>query len=111
MKKIFLCSAFLSLIPVFLFASEPPKHSYKPPQGYVPDEATATNIAEAVLTPIYGKEKIESERPFKAELKDGSWNITGTLHCPDGEGTCAGGVAEVDVSKDDGRILRVSHGQ
>jgi hypothetical protein len=44
-----------------------------PRAGYVPDSATAVRIAEAVLMPIYGKEHIESERPFIAELKDRVW--------------------------------------
>ncbi len=88
---------------------------YKPKAGYVPDAATAIGIAEAVLVPVYGKEQIESERPFAATLKDEVWIVGGTLHCSDGKGgdttLCAGGVATVKISKSDGRILYMMHGK
>ena len=85
----------------------------RPPGGYVPDATTATKIAEAVLIPVYGEEKINSEKPFNAELKGGVWTVSGTLRCPDGHrGTttaCAGGTATVKIAKDDGRILFMIH--
>jgi hypothetical protein len=87
--------------------------SYKPERGYVPNSDTAVQIAEAVLVPVYGKKKIESERPFTAKLKDGVWTVSGTLHCSDGKGSttaqCFGGVAVVTISKDDARILSMTH--
>jgi NTF2 fold immunity protein len=87
--------------------------SYVPKDGFVPDSATAVKIAEAVLIPVYGKEKIESERPFKATLENGVWTVNGTLYCPDGKGgvtkDCFGGTAEVKLSKADGRVLRMIH--
>ena len=86
---------------------------YVPKAGFVPDSTTAVTIAEAVLIPVYGKEKVESERPFKVTLENGAWTITGTLHCPNdsGGGTmiCKGGTAEVKLSKADARILRMIH--
>jgi len=101
-----LCCAVLLLI-----AAE--AQSYAPKDGFVPDSMTAVKIAEAVLTPVYGKEKIESERPFKAKLENGVWTVNGTLHCSDGKGgvttSCVGGTAEVKLSKTDGRILRMIH--
>ena len=39
------------------------KHNVKPENGYVPDEATAIAIAVAVWNPIYGKEKIQKQKP------------------------------------------------
>ena len=79
----------------------------------MPDSSTAVKIAEAVLIPVYEKEKIESERPFTARLKDDVWTVTGTLRCPDGHGgtttDCDGGVAEVRISKADARILFMTH--
>ncbi len=85
--------------------------SHRPPRG----ADTAINVAEAVLVPVYGKEKIESERPFTAKLKGEVWTATGTLHCPDGEGgtttSCVGGVAIVEIPKLDGRILSMVHGK
>ena len=87
--------------------------SYVPKDGFVPDSPTAVKIAEAVLIPVYGKEQIESERPFNARLEGGVWTVWGTLHCPDGKGgittVCVGGTAEVKLSKSDGRILSMIH--
>ena len=87
--------------------------SYKPTGGYVPNATTATKIAEAVLIPVYGEEKINSEKPLKAELKSGVWTVSGTLRCPDGHGgtttDCVGGTATVKIAKDDGRILFMIH--
>lgn len=86
------------------------QHSFKPAGGYVPTEETAIRIAEAVWIPIYGKDRIDEEKPFKSTLKDGVWMVRGTLHCPGG-GICAGGVAEAEISKESGCILRISHGK
>ena len=96
----------LLLIPALLFAAEPPKHSIKPSQGYVPDEATAVKIAEAVLIPVFGKEKIAEEQPFLAKLKNDIWYVEGSL-----KPGWKGGVAEIEISKDNGRVLRVSRGR
>ncbi len=81
--------------------------NYKPKDGYVPDEQTAIAIAVAVWKPIYGKQKIEKEKPYKAQLKNDVWTVTGSLP----KGFDKGGVAEADIAKDDGRILRVIHGK
>jgi NTF2 fold immunity protein len=88
---------------------------YKPRSGYVPDSATAVQIGEAVLVPIYGKKQIESERPFTARLEGDTWTICGTLRCPDGHGgtttECDGGVAVVKISRIDARVLYMMHGK
>jgi len=80
--------------------------SYKPANGFVPDEATAVRIAEAVLIPIYGEEQIKSERPFKATLKDGIWLVQGYL--PRG---LKGGTGIVKIAKSDARIVFLIHQQ
>jgi len=102
--------AIVSIVILLAFTNA---QSYKPKDGYVPDSTTAVRVAEAVLIPVYGKEKIESERPFKATLENGVWTVTGTLHCSDGKGgvttDCDGGTAEVKLSKADGRVLRMIH--
>jgi acetylornithine/succinyldiaminopimelate/putrescine aminotransferase len=88
---------------------------YKPNAGFVPDSKTAVAVAEAVLIPVYGKEQIESERPYTATLKQDVWTIGGTLNCFDTKGAkttdCLGGVAVVKISKNDGRILYMLHGK
>lgn len=77
-----------------------------PEKGYVPDEETAIKIAAAALGPIYGKKKIDSEKPFRAALKDGVWTVTGSL--PKGS---AGGTAMARISQETGCILEINHGK
>ena len=84
----------------------PPVKGYLPPNGFVPDSATAVRIAVAVWIPIYGARQIRSEQPYVARLKDNVWTVTGTL--PRG---MVGGTAEVRIAKGDGRILFVLHGK
>lgn len=103
---VFAVSTLLLALPMSLFAEQAQKHNYKPKEGYVPDEETAIKIAVAVWTPIYGKEKIEREKPYRAALIKGIWHVTGSL--PEG---WVGGVAEAEIDKDDGRIIRVNHGK
>ncbi len=80
--------------------------AFKPKDGFIPDEKTASRVAEAVLVPIYGEEKIISERPFTAKLKNGVWTVTG--HLPEG---LLGGAAEIKISKKTGEIISVTHGK
>ncbi|MBI3735562.1 YbbC/YhhH family protein [Candidatus Sumerlaeota bacterium] len=85
---------------------EIPRDNYVPPGGVVPDEETAIRIAEAAWAKIYGQQQLDGEKPFKAKLKDGVWHVEGSL--PEG---WEGGVAEAEISKQDGRILCISHGE
>lgn len=82
------------------------RDNYHLKAGYVPNPETAIQIAEAVLIPIYGKEQIESERPFVANLHGDIWTVAGSL--PEG---WLGGVAEVEIRKSDGNVMRVIHGE
>jgi hypothetical protein len=77
-----------------------------PPAGYVPDEQTAIRIAKAVLEPAYGNKRIAAQEPFVATLKDGVWTVEGYL--PPG---VTGGVAHVEISRSDARVLRMIHGK
>ena len=104
-KTIMLFGFFLISISIML-ASVSQRHSVVPSNGFVPDEKTAIKIAEAVWIPIYGEQQIQSEKPFVASLKNGVWTVAGSL--PEG---WDGGVAIAEISKRDGRILRVSHGK
>ena len=88
-------------------AQQAEPHSYKPPNGFVPDSATAVRVAVAVWIPIYGETHITAEQPFVATLKDGVWTVTGTLP----RGYNRGGVAMAKIAKSDGRILFVAHSQ
>jgi hypothetical protein len=80
--------------------------NFKPKDGYVPDAETAIAVAVAVWNPIYGKDEITKEKPYKASLSNGIWTVEGSL--PKG---MVGGVAEAEISKDDCRVLRVIHGK
>jgi NTF2 fold immunity protein len=86
------------------------EHSYVPERGFVPDAATAIQIAEAVLIPIYGEDSIARERPFVASLEGDVWRVRGSLALPPGTAV-RGGVAEIEIAKQDGRIIRVTHGR
>lgn len=108
-KKIKIALSLLLLMLLsasFIYAAEAPKHNYKPAAGYVPDEETAIKIAVAVWIPIYGKEQIGNEKPYTAILKNGTWYVSGSL--PKG---WVGGVAEAEINKEDGKIIRISHGK
>jgi hypothetical protein len=72
--------------------------------GYVFNSETAVKIAEAVWLPIYG-ERIYSEKPFHAELRDTVWIVKGTVHAK------LGGTVYIKINKRDGRILMVTHYQ
>jgi hypothetical protein len=106
--------ALVLVLGATVLADEHARHSFKPKEGYVPDERTAIAIAVAIWTPIYGAEVIAAEKPYRARLVDGVWAVEGSVHCriPDAPiEECAGGAAEIEIAKDDGRILRVSHGK
>jgi hypothetical protein len=105
MKK-FIVSLFIFIVVALPADAKSPKHNYVPESGYVPDAVTAAKIAEAVWLPIYGKDRIEKQKPFKAELIDETWHISG--HLPEQR---LGGVAIAEIDKRSGKILRVSHGE
>jgi hypothetical protein len=67
-----------------------------------PDEALERG--EAVLLSKYGRTVIAGERPITAILRDGVWTVSGTL-----PPHSLGGVATVELSATDGRVVRVYH--
>jgi hypothetical protein len=79
-----------------------------PVNGYVPDERTAIQIAEAVWIPIYGAAKIKGEEPFDAELQGDVWIVEGSLPKMPGY-IVKGGTAMAKISQKDGRIIDVWH--
>ena len=102
---------YICLLAPSLLSQTTDSPSHKPRSGYVPDADTAIKIGEAVLIPVYGANQIDSEQPFTATLTGNSiWVVTGTLHCK-GAGSCDGGVATVSITKDDGRVLSMTHGK
>ena len=96
----------LVLLSGVVFGEDTIEHNVKPKEGYVPDAKTAIAVAVAVWAPIYGEERIAGEKPYQARLTNGVWVVEGSL--PEG---WLGGVAVAEIARDDGRILRVSHGK
>jgi hypothetical protein len=92
----------LSFATVCFAASVWEKLSYKPKEGFVPDERTAAAITVAVWTPIYGEKQIASGKPYAAILKEGIWTVEGSS--PKG---WVGGVAIAEIAQSDGRIIAV----
>jgi hypothetical protein len=97
---------FVLIALAVVFAAEPGAQSFKPKDGYVPDSKTAIAIAVAVWSPIYGEVMVAGEAPYRARLANGIWTVEGSL-----PGGVPGGVALAEIAKDDGRVLRVMHGQ
>lgn len=91
---------------IVMVATASSLHFFVPKNGFVPNDVTAIRIAEAVWEPIYGKENISRQQPLKASLANEVWTVVGSL----AEGS-KGGVALAEIRKQDGRILRVSHGK
>ena len=87
----------------------PPWHpsQYKVVDGYVPDQATAIGITESIGSAFYGKDLVNWEKPFKAQLYGDVWRVEGTL--PDHDRV--GGVLTMQISKKDGHIISMIHTQ
>ena len=92
--------------------AQPSGAQFIPPGGFASDTVTALAIAHAVLNRVYGIKIIQDEEPLMTKDLGDRWLITGTLHCGGGPNvTCLGGTAEVEISKEDGRVLRMAHGR
>lgn len=79
--------------------------SYIPPNGFIPNEETAARVAEAILIPIYGKERIQKQKPLKAKLNSNEvWEITGTLNK-----SMIGGTVYAEIRKSDCKVIYVTH--
>jgi hypothetical protein len=68
------------------------------------DEKTIVQIAELVLVKVYGK-SVLSERPWHVTKGKTSVKIEGTLY---GD---KGGVAEIEISREDARVMALTHGK
>lgn len=79
--------------------------SVRPSNGFVPDAETARQIGEAVAVGLFGKDA-KDERPFRARLRGEVWTVMGSL-----PPLALGGVAIIQISKRDGRVLFAQHTQ
>jgi hypothetical protein len=50
-----------------------------PPQGVIPDEATAVKVAEVVFPPIFGSEEVAKYLPYQHSSRMGFGRYTGRL--------------------------------
>ncbi|APV48898.1 hypothetical protein BWI17_03890 [Betaproteobacteria bacterium GR16-43] len=74
--------------------------------GVVPDENAAIAIALAAWVPLYGRDQVEKQKPFRASLHRGVWTVQGTL-----PSDSARGVAIAEIDKRNGNVIWVSHGK
>ncbi|MDB4180655.1 YbbC/YhhH family protein [Flavobacteriaceae bacterium] len=82
--------------------------SYRTEIGFklIPKKENAINYAQIILFELYGKEKIESQKPYKVNLINNYWIITGTL-----PKEMVGGVFEMVFDSRNGKVLILEHGQ
>jgi hypothetical protein len=97
---------FVAAVVALVLLSYASAESFRPKDGFVPDEETAIRIAVAIWEPIYGKDEIARQRPYHATPANGVWTVTGSI-----PKNIPGGVAVAELSQVDARVLRVSHGR
>ena len=100
-----LCASILVATSLLAINALAQTHSYTPPGGMVPNEAVARAVAKVYLTAVYGQAEIESQLPLIVSLKDKVWTIKGSFN----KKHSVGGVAEIDLAQQDGRVLRLTH--
>jgi hypothetical protein len=113
MEKIIMTSRIHQFLSLFLLLAVPAFAADATPEtrderiakvGMVPDAKTAVAIALAVFKPVFSAETIKKQSPFHAELKGDVWTVYGTV-------VGLGGTAEAEISRTDGRIIRIGHGR
>ncbi len=72
----------------------------------IKDSLTAIKVAEPILFSIYGKENIESEKPYETYLINNYWVIAGTL--PEDS---LGGTFLIIIDARNSKVLKVTHGK
>ena len=77
--------------------------------GFVSTPEIAVQIAEVILKKIYGEKRIESQKPFSINLENGIWIVEG--YWDRNDFSTDGGVAYIEIRKDNGEILKVIHGK
>jgi hypothetical protein len=70
----------------------------------IKEEKTAIGVAEPILFEIYGKSKIEDERPYEVFLINNYWVIRGTLNR-----FSLGGTFSIVIDARNSKVIRVIH--
>ena len=77
------------------------------PQVMIEDPDMAMKIAEIYLTKVYGAETMKGELPLSVSLHGNIWHLSGKALPRQN----VGGVAEIDLCRSNGQVLRVVHGE
>jgi NTF2 fold immunity protein len=108
---LFLTALFLSSISIASFTCEQKSQKIEEQKKInfcdtlLKNKKTALEYAQPILFKAYGKSKILGERPYRTNLTNGVWTITGTLKAQ------VGGVFLIQLNALDGKLIRPSHGQ
>lgn len=70
----------------------------------IKEENTAISVAEPILFEIYGKSKIEDEKPYEAYLINNYWVIRGTLNR-----FSLGGTFSIIIDARNSKVLEIIH--
>ena len=85
------------------------------PSAIAPDVETAIHLAMKAMIPMFGREAVTKNKPFKTVFMEDRpnyeemvWRVEGSYHCPqESAGHCAGGTLSVDINKWTGDVVRV----
>jgi len=72
----------------------------------IKDSSTAIKIVEPILFSIYGKENIESQKPYEIYLIENYWVIAGTL-----PKDMLGGTFLIIIDARNSKVLKITHGK
>lgn len=78
----------------------------KTPQKLINNEKMVSDVAEAYIKNIYGKDVSENEKPYLIKNENEYWIVSGSL-----QKNIAGGVFTIKIRKDTGAIDTFSHGE
>jgi hypothetical protein len=82
------------------------------PGAIVPDAETALHLALKALIPVFGREAVTKNMPFKMALIKGKpaesvWRVKGSYSCPkESAGHCAGVLLSADINEWSGDVVR-----
>ena len=72
----------------------------------IKDNEAATQVSEAILFKIYGKNNILKQKPYEINFINGYWVLNGTL-----PKNTLGGTFLIIISALNGQIIKLTHGK
>jgi hypothetical protein len=97
--------ALVTIAIVAVISGKAVAQSFEPTRDVVPDSTTAIAAGGAFLLAYYGKFRLNSPG-YNAHLNGDVWTVWERLPCPD-ENVCLGPAPTLEMSKRDGRVLRI----